>query len=216
MQKTTKIVFDPIRIDQLSEEELLRAILLRDEYQPEARVKIIEVALSRNIILSEADLNKPEFSSINLSKQRFFQFSVITSEQDAKDICQNVFKYFYVITLGFGGMAGLNRIVYDSNQMWVSLMFMIIYLLLTIGFHWKKSVTIARLILLVAFISSINYLIALFSSSMFVGITGILLNFILLYFGSEAYFATRFLHQSEKNNSKTGSLEPTTLSNHEA
>lgn len=187
--------FDPVKIKGLDDKNLLRALLLREEYLPEARTIIIREAIDRKLIESETDLQKPGFEAIHLSKHHFFQFSVIATISDARQICDSVKKYFYFVSMGFGGLAAVYKIVEGKTQMWINLSFMLISILLAVLFHRFKNHSMAVAFLVLLTISGISAIVAIFSQPLMVAIPGLMLNFILFYFASEAFFATRFLER---------------------
>ncbi|MCF8373800.1 MAG: hypothetical protein K9H64_19415 [Bacteroidales bacterium] len=188
--------FDPDKIKGLDDKKLVRALLLREEYLPEARAVIIREAIDRKLIESETDLQKPGFEAIHLSKHRFFQFSVIATISDARQICDAVKKYFYFVSLGLGGLAAVYKIVDVEVLMWANLSFMLISILLALLFHRYKNYATAIGFLVLDAISGISAIVAVFSQPLMVAIPGLMLNFILFYFASEAFFATRFLKKN--------------------
>lgn len=185
--------FNPEKITKLTDKELLRALLLREEYLPVARNIIIGEAIERKLIQSESDLQKPGLEAIKLSKHHFFQFSVIASVSDARHICDLVKKYFYFVSLGFGGLFAVYKIVGDSLQMWANLAFMLGSILLALLFHRFKNYAVAVAFLILNSISAVFAIWSLFVHPIYISAPGLMLNFILFYFAIEAFFATQFL-----------------------
>ena len=198
MQKRQDIKFDSTRIEMLSDKELVRAILLRDEYKEEARGKIISEATKRGIISSHEDLQKSEYQLPMNGPQSFFRFSMITSVDDAQHIVNSLYKYFYMISIGFGGIGGLFKVHYLIGSMWSFLWMMLVCLILSAGFHIKRSfvLSLAFCGLSIFGIAYSSYIVLSGISN--IGILGILLNFILLYFAAEVCFATKYLKKQNQ------------------
>ena len=185
--------FDKKKILNLSNAELLRAIILRNEYTSEAKNTIIKEAIKREIIETEDDLNQEKFAAITLEKQSFFQFSVISNINDARKICDSISHYFYFIGLGFGGIAAINHIFAISQNMWINLYSMVIALVLALLFHRFKSFQISLAIAFFTLISVFINIYSLISNFDLTVLLSIVINFILFYFSSEAYFASKYI-----------------------
>ncbi len=195
------MTFERNKVLDLDDNALTRALILRDEYLPEARNLIIEESIKRGIIRSENDLDQERFAPISIKNQRFFQFSMITSVGDARQITNSIFRYFYFISLGYGGMAAIYRIFGRSIHLWANLMLMIISMILAILFHRYKSFAISLAFVFLTAISICYCLAALILLREIAAIPGIFLSLMLFYFSSEAFFATRFI-KFNKNQSR--------------
>ncbi len=187
--------FDKNKILNLGDDELLRALILRNEYTNQAKNIIIEEAIKREIIESESDLNQEKFAAITLKKQSVLQFSTITSIYDAQKICDSISHYFYFIGIGFGGVAAINKIFICTLNMWVNIYSMIIAFVLALLFHRFKSMETGLALGIFAIASVSINIFTLITNFDLIVILGILLNFILLYFSSEAYFACKYIKE---------------------
>ncbi|MEA3444840.1 MAG: hypothetical protein U9R19_08975 [Bacteroidota bacterium] len=185
--------FNKDKILEMDDSGLARALILRNEYVDDAKKVIIDESIKRGIIQSESDLQQARFAPINLKKQRFFQFSAITSIEDAHQVSNSIVRYFYFISLGYGGIAAIYKIFASSFYLWVNLFLMIVALILALLFHRFKSHFISQVYVFFAAISILHTLFALIINAEMVAVLGLFINFILFYFASEAYFATRYI-----------------------
>ena len=102
MLKTDK-VFDPEKVDftekmaALSDHDLIVALRKRNDYHPRAVKAAVNEAIRRNIINSEADLEREEFTPIPF--KRFGLFVRPENKEQAKGILSSLILIMYVFSL---------------------------------------------------------------------------------------------------------------------